>query len=457
MNDSKGTVIIINNEEDSSRRLRQVLKSEGYSCLKVSTIKEAMTRLQKRNIDVALVDIILPDGSGLELLHEIKENFPSTIVIVAPAIREIDAAIESLKKGAYDYVTKPFNYIEVINRVERAMEKRSLERKIEAQQTEIKQQLEDQIKHSEQIFLGAMVTISVALEAKDPYTAGHSRRVSEMTVAIGKKLGLDEDKLEDLRIGSLLHDIGKLVVDPNIINKQGTLSNEEYTHVMNHTMAGVSIVGSFIRNTKILDIIENHHSHYDGGGHNQVKIGENASELSRVVALADSYDAMTSNRPYRTPLSREQALTEIEIRRNTQFDPLIVDAFLEMSENEILLGKRKVLVVDDDKIVRMLVRSILSNDYDVIEAADGEEALNMVRDVRPDLILTDILMPRKDGLQLCYELKINRTTEKIPIVILTAIGHELDRKLSNTLGANEYLTKPFSPHVLLDTVNRFFT
>jgi response regulator RpfG family c-di-GMP phosphodiesterase len=162
---------------------------------------------------------------------------------------------------------------------------------------------------------------------------------------------------------------------------------------------------------------------------------------------------MTSNRPYRKALSREESLAIIRTETGKQFDPGIVTTFLEMKESEIQPERKTILIVDDDESIRLLVRSVMGNDYAVIEAASGQEAINSVRASKPALVLMDILMSDKDGLQACCEIKSDPKINDIPIVILTAVDFALNRKLSADLGAAGYITKPFTPQKLLATVN----
>jgi putative nucleotidyltransferase with HDIG domain len=300
-----------------------------------------------------------------------------------------------------------------------------------------------------------MVVLSFAHEAKDSYMAGHSRRVTDIAMAIGKRLSLDQDELTDLKWGSLLHDIGKIAVNELTINKPGILTREEYEHVMTHPTVGASIVRPVAGSKSITEIIEHHHSHYDGTGFKQKLRGKDIPLLARIVAVADAYDAMTSARPYRDALSREQALAEIRLSISRQFDPVVANAFLEMSAADITPSRKRILVTDDEASIRLLVRSILGNDYAVIEAPDGQKAVEFAQSQDPALILIDIFMPEKDGLQACYEIKANLATKEIPVVMLTTVDLEMNRKLSADLGADGYITKPFTPGELLNTIARF--
>jgi len=453
----KETILIVDDDKGVRKLLRQRLEDEGYRCKEAGSAGEALARLGSSPPGVVLLDIKMPDKSGMELLPEIKERYPDVVVIMVTGISDVTTAIAAMRQGAYNYITKPFNLDEVVHSVARAVEKRKLELELRDYQQHLEQKVEEQAKEIRETFLGAMAALSFALEAKDSYTAGHSRRVSEIALAIGKELGLSEEELEDLRWGSLLHDIGKIAVDQAIQNKPGKLTPQEYEHIMTHCIVGASIVRPVVRSERIVEIIEHHHAHYNGGGLNQTLRGEKIPLLARIVAVADAYDAMTSTRPYRTALSREAALAEIQRGMGTQFDPLVAQTFLKLSGAELMPQKKKILVVDDEESIRVLVRSILSNDYEVIEATDGQEAVQVARDQRPDLILMDILMPRLDGYTSCHMIKTDPTTCQIPVIMLTGVSHKLNVEISKEFGADEYMTKPFSPQSLLETVNRFLT
>jgi len=426
MSERKGTILIIDDEKDVRKLLHQRLEEEGYHCKQAGNADEALDCLEDSSTDLVLLDIKMPGKSGMELLPEIKERYRDVVVIMATCISDINAAIASVRQGAYDYITKPFNLDEVVHSVERAMERRRLELELRDYQQHLEYKVEEQAEEIRKTFLGSMQALSFALEAKDSYTAGHSRRVTDIALAIGKKLALAEDELEDLRWGSLLHDIGKIAVDQLIVNKPDKLTNEEYEHVMTHPIIGASVVGPVVRNKRITEVIEHHHAHYNGGGLNQKLKGKDIPLLARIVAVADVYDAMTSTRSYRAAWSKEEALAEIRWEIGRRFDPLIANAFLEISAADIIPEKKKILIADDEASIRLLVRSVLSNEYTVIEATDGEEAVEAAQNQKPALILMDILMPKKDGFQACYEIRTNLATKAIPVVMLTAVDQDLD-------------------------------
>ncbi len=453
MAEKKGIILIADGEKASRKALHKRLKSEDYHCEQARNADEALTCLENSSTDLVLLDINMAGDSGMELLTRIKERHHSVVVIMTAGTNKTDTAILSLRQGAYDYITKPFNLDEVVHSVKRAMERRRLELELQDYQQLLEHKLEEQAKEFRETILGVLSAISSALEAKDGYIAGHSHRVTEIALAIGKKLALEEDELEDLRWGSLLRDIGMIAVDRIIVNKPGKLNAEEYEHVMTHPAVGASIVEPVVKNKRIIEVIEHHHARYDGNIFNQKLKGEEIPLLARIVALADAYDAMTSTRSYRAAWSREQALAEIRWEIGKQFDPLVANAFLEISAADIMPEPRKILVADDEENIRLIARNALSNNFTVIEATDGYEAIEAARNQQPAIILMDVRMPKKDGLQAYYEIKTDLSTKAIPVVMLTAMSQEMERKLIAKLGTSEYLTKPFSPESLLEVVN----
>jgi len=454
MTQNKHKVLVCDDEENVRQLLRETLIAAGYDCLEASSAKEALEHLETDLPDLVLLDLVLTDRSGLELLRDIKNHYQDVPVIIVSRVDDLNTAIRCIRLGAYDYTVKPINPDEVLNCIERALQTKRLQLELQGYQRHLEEKVEEQAEEIRDTFLGAISALSFALEAKDTYTAGHSRRVADIAMAIGKKHGLSNDELEDLRWGSLLHDMAKIAVDDKILHKDGKLTPKEYRHVMTHPIVGACLAGSMIKKKRILDIIEHHHEHYDGHGLEQKLVGEQIPLLARIVAIADAYDAMISDRPYRSALTREEALTQIRLGSGSQFDPLIAKIFLGLSEFDIVPERKIILAADDDESIRLLVRSILGNDFLVIEAADGQQAIEVAQNEKPDLILMDIMMPGKDGLQAMYEIKNNQQTKEIPIVMLTGINQYLNEKFASTMGATKYITKPFMPQELHETVCR---
>ncbi|MFP3899160.1 MAG: HD domain-containing phosphohydrolase [Dehalococcoidia bacterium] len=322
-------LLIVDDEAAIRQLLQRKLSREGYLCREASSAEQAVDLLRADSIALVILDIKMPGRSGIELLPEIRARHPDTAVIMATAVTEVGVAIQCLKEGADDYICKPFNLEEVSLGVRRALEKRNLQLRIREYQQYLEQKVEEQTGEIRRLFLGAIESLVSALEAKDRYTGGHSRRVTEMALALGNELGLSPEEMEDLRWGSLLHDVGKIAVDQLIQNKPGRLTPEEYEHIMIHAHVGAGIVQPVV-NERVVKMIEHHHDHYDGSGLHQVVAGSDIPLAARILAIADAYDAMTSDRPYRPAMSRQQALDEIRRCMETQFDPVVAQAFLDI-------------------------------------------------------------------------------------------------------------------------------
>jgi len=233
-----------------------------------------------------------------------------------------------MRLGADDYITKPFNLDEVTINVEKTLEKLRLEQRIKEYQDQLQQKADQQTGEIRTLFLGSIESLVFALEAKDKNTAGHSKRVREISLILGRELHLAESDLDNLRWGSLLHDVGKIAVDQFIQNKPGKLTPAEYEHIMIHAQVGAGIVKPVV-NMSVVAIIEHHHDHYDGSGLHQLVKGEDIPLGARILAVADAFDAMTSNRPYRPAMPEEAARQEIERCLGAQFDPVVARAFLD--------------------------------------------------------------------------------------------------------------------------------
>jgi putative two-component system response regulator len=329
--DQQETLLIVDDEVSIRKLLCQKLSTEGYQCEEAPDAEQTLGMLATSQIALVMMDIKMPGKSGIDLLPEIKSGYPDTAVIMATAVNDINVAIQCLKQGADDYVCKPFNLEEVSLAVQRALEKRRLQLDVREYQQFLEERVEEQTGEIRKLFLGAIEALVSALEAKDKYTGGHSRRVTEIALTLGNELGLSTKDMEDLRWASLLHDIGKIAIDQNIQNKPGKLTRKEYEHIMLHAHVGADIVKPVV-NGKISKIIEHHHDHYDGKGLHQVITGSDIPLGARILAVADAFDAMTSDRPYRAAMPIAEAIDEIKRCAGTQFDPIVATAFLKTAE-----------------------------------------------------------------------------------------------------------------------------
>jgi putative two-component system response regulator len=330
MSQKQGVILLVDDEEMIRRLLHQKLSPEGYRCEQAANARQAMEKLKEDPIELVVLDIKMPGRSGMELLAEIKAKYPDTAVIMATAVDDAGTAIKCMKAGAYDYVTKPFNLDEVSFSVRRALEKRRLELENRDYQQHLEEKVAEQAQKIRASFFNAVTALAYALEAKDVYTSGHSQRVTEISVAVAGHLGLSKEDIEKIRLAGLVHDIGKIGVRESVLNKPVSLSDEEFEHVRLHSQTGERILKPIVGDEEILKAVRHHHERYDGTGYPDGLKGEQIPLLARIIAVADTFDAMTSERPYRKALTGEAACAEIERCRGSQFDPEVADAFLEI-------------------------------------------------------------------------------------------------------------------------------
>lgn len=325
---SKESILIVDDEKTVRRSLNRCLTVNGFDCEEAGNAKEAMDSLQSNPADLVILDIMMPGTSGNELLPQLKKSYPDTAVVMATAVVDPETIVDCMKNGAQDYITKPFDINQLVANIQIVLEKRRLELNLKETRQVLEGKVEEQAKELQELFIDAIESLVGALEAKDKYTAGHSRRVTKIAVDTGLALGLTGEELGNLRWAALLHDIGKIGIDPSVQNKPGMLTPTEYDYILTHCSIGPGIVQPLV-NDMIVEAIRHHHDSFDGTSLNQAVFGEEIPLGARILAVADSFDAMTSDRPYRAAMAASKAIAEIKRCAGTQFDPAVVKAFLK--------------------------------------------------------------------------------------------------------------------------------
>ncbi len=329
MPESDSTRLLVVDDEPRLRRvLVRLLEGDGYACTEAASGVEALEVLEREHVALVISDLRMPQMDGVALLREVSTRWPDTGVIVVTAVAEVESAVACLHLGALDYVAKPFHLDEVRARVHQALDKRRLILENRSYHTELERRVQAQARRIEELFLGSVQALAQALEAKDAYLKGHSLRVAEYAVGIGRELSFPDATVDTIALGGHLHDIGKIGVSEEVLHKAGRLTDAEYRHIMEHPLIGARILGPLLRDQPlIIAIVRSHHERVDGRGLPDGLKGKAIPLEVQVVAVADAFDAMTSVRPYRPSMSVDRALQELRDGRGVQFDGEAVEAF----------------------------------------------------------------------------------------------------------------------------------
>jgi response regulator RpfG family c-di-GMP phosphodiesterase len=334
-------ILIIDDEPNVLSVLASLLGGR-YICKTATSALEALGYLKAGAYDLVLSDIIMPGMSGLELLSEITRLNRHTVVVLISGNLNIQSAIEAMRRGAYDYVTKPFDLAEVEAAVERALRhqrllktndlyEQHLQELVQVRTNELTAANANLNQALEKLFLNYRATLralATALEARDVETKGHSDRVVAFSLELGRKLGLSQNEMIALEQGALLHDIGKIGVRDSILLKRGPLTAEEWVEMREHINHGLRIINGIDFLKGAVPVVGQHHEKYNGSGYPNGLSGEAIHINARIFAVADAVDAITSDRPYHQARSFEAAVAELRRCAGTHFDPEIVKVFM---------------------------------------------------------------------------------------------------------------------------------
>jgi putative two-component system response regulator len=323
-------ILVVDDEEHVRAIIRERLEIAGYGVTEAGNGREALEKTGGEPYAVLLTDIRMPYMDGIALLREMTLRSPGTAGIVMSAHTELDTAVAALKLGACDYITKPFNFDILLVTIENAIRKKSLERQLHDHQVNLERRVEEQTSLINAMYVQSIHALIRALEAKDYYTRGHSQRVTMYSVAIGKGMGLPPARIENLRRASILHDLGKIGVREAVLNKPARLTEAEFGEIVTHPEVATRILQHISFFHPLLPAIRHHHERFDGKGYPAHLAGDGIPIESRIMAIADTFDAMTSTRAYRKALPLDAANAEIRRCAGIQFDPDVAGLFLEI-------------------------------------------------------------------------------------------------------------------------------
>jgi response regulator RpfG family c-di-GMP phosphodiesterase len=321
--------LVVDDEPIVRRAVVRMLEAQGFACVEAGSGREGLEVLDGTGeLPLVISDVRMPELDGLGFLTEVRRLFPDTAVVMLSGIAETSVAVECLHLGAADFLTKPIEMNEMHARVARALEKRTLVMQNRYYHATLEQQVREQAERIRELFLEGVQMLARALEAKDPCLRGHSIRVSHYSVETARRLGLGEPVIEQIRIGGELHDIGKIGTREAVLQKPGSLTEDERHQICEHPALGERMLAPLARESPgVLRIVRSHHERLDGAGFPDGLQGEAIPLEARIVAVADAFDAMTSERPYRSPRPPADALGELHQVSGSQLDPDAVAAF----------------------------------------------------------------------------------------------------------------------------------
>ena len=360
-------ILIVDDEVEITEILADLL-SEDYECLKAGSAEQALVLLPQNQFQLVISDITMPGMTGLEMIPHVQQLSPETVVVMISGMQTVESAIGALRLGAFDYLMKPFDLRQVEAVVKRALEHHDLvaaKQRYENQLEELVEQrtaeLDRALNSLEGAYRSTLKALTAALETRDSETHGHSERVVSYSLRLGREYGLNSEQMKALEFGSLLHDIGKIGVPDSILRKPAKLTEEEWVRMREHPLHGQQILRGIQFLQGAARVVAQHHEKWDGTGYPLGLRGDDIDICARIFAVADAFDAITSDRVYRRAKSYEAAAQELDDWAGRQFDAKVVEAFHRVpKEDWEELHRQSLLPKKDQFDVRQLMHSLES-------------------------------------------------------------------------------------------------
>jgi putative nucleotidyltransferase with HDIG domain len=361
-------ILIVDDEAEITEILADLL-SEDYDCSRAGSAEEALTRLRDDEFQLVISDITMPGMSGLDMIPHVKELAPDTVVVMISGMQTVESAISALRVGAFDYLMKPFDLRQVEAVVKRALEhhdlvvaKQRYENHLEELVEQRTAELDRALNSLEGAYRSTLKALTAALETRDSETHGHSERVVSYSLRLGREYGLSSAEMKALEFGSLLHDIGKIGVPDSILRKPAKLTEEEWVRMREHPLHGQQILRGIEFLQGASRVVAQHHEKWDGTGYPLGLRNEDIDICARIFAVADAFDAITSDRVYRRGKPYEAAAQELDDWAGRQFDPKVVEAFHRVPKEDWEELHRQSLMRKPDQFdVRQLVPQVESS------------------------------------------------------------------------------------------------
>jgi putative nucleotidyltransferase with HDIG domain len=330
-------VLIVDDEPAACKLLALLLSEANFECKTALSGAEALRLLEKDNRDAIVCDLNMPGMTGMELLAEVRRRSPHIAFLVATGLDDVRAGIQAMKSGADDYLVKPLQEELVIASLNRALQKKRLEQEVEGYRLHLEEMVAERTKQIvaalklvERSYEDTLEALGAAIDLRDAATEGHSRRVCRFALEIAKAMGLSEAHHKTIAMGAYLHDIGKLALPDGILLKPGPLTVEERVFMQQHVQTGYDLVKQIPFLADASELVRTHHERYDGSGYLRGLKGEQIPIGARIFAVADTLDAITSDRPYRSALPFEVGFRVIHTESGRLYDPQVTAAFFSL-------------------------------------------------------------------------------------------------------------------------------
>jgi len=333
-------ILAVDDESSACKLLSLILGPPVFHCTTACTGEEALVTLQRERFDAVISDLNMPGLSGMELLTQVRRRFPHMAFLVTTGVDDVDVGVQAMRCGADDYLVKPLRESAVLASLERALHNRQLEQQVENYHQHLEEmvaqrtgQLQAALRQIESSYEDTLQALGAAVDLRDSATAGHSQRVCRYSLEMARALGWSDKQLGSLARGAYLHDIGKLGVPDGVLLKPGPLTPDDRKLMQQHAQMGFDLVKDIPFLADAAEIVLSHHERYDGGGYPRGLKGEEILLSARIFAVADTLDAITSDRPYRRASSFDAAREIIRHLSGSQFDPKVVSVFLSIPED----------------------------------------------------------------------------------------------------------------------------
>lgn len=431
----KRRILVVSNDPAVRDMLANLLAEEGYHVALAASGTEALKIASNSSLDDALVEPFLPDYSGVEFKRRLSRVSPRTRVVVLSSFTTIRSSDDVLRFGSSDFILDQREILDLLRA-----------------QAEVAPAVPAAAPSDDRMKRCLIETIDVMvglLEIHDPFFGGNSHITMEYARAVAEEMKLSPETIDEIVVGSLLHDIGRVGIRSDILASQGEFTESERKKIRTHCENGAKIIEAIDFPWKVKPIIIHHHERYDGKGYPSGLKGREIPIGARILAVVDAFAAMTASRPYRShTLSKEEAIQELHKNVGTQFDPEVVEVFTSVVDRKFhfrgMGPKPRILMVDDEVDYLTLLKLKLVNEgFDVTATDSAEEALASMEKATPDLVVADVLMPGMDGVAMFRKMRESGAAyAEIPLLFISA-KDDLQTKVDALhLGAEDYLVKP---------------